>query len=119
MCLVGNSKALARFCARAAGPDVGAWRQQGGGSKSALADPYAKPNDAIVPDMDACLRHVAHALLQGVDEAAKAVVKPDGPSDAQKLCLDYLCQRISVPRDMSYPAARQLRAHLNWMADRI
>ena len=27
------------------------WRQKGGGGKSALADPYAKPNEEIVPDM--------------------------------------------------------------------
>lgn len=29
----------------------------------------------------------------------------------------YLRDRIGVPRDMSFPAARELRAHLNWLAD--
>lgn len=33
--------------------------------------------------------------------------------------LAYLRDRIGVPRDMSYPAARQLRAHLNWIMDHL
>jgi hypothetical protein len=28
--------------------------------------------------------------------------------------LQYLRDRIGVPRDLPYPAARQLRAHINW-----
>ena len=44
------------------GPDVGKWRQKGGG-KSELADPGAKSNEAVVPDMDACLRCVTHMKL--------------------------------------------------------
>lgn len=118
-CLIGNHKNIARFCARAAGPDVGQWRQQGGGSKSALADPYAKANEEVVPDVDACLRHVAHALLAGTQTAADKLVKPQVDSRVQVECLRYLRQRISVPRDMSYPAARQLRAHLTWAMDEI
>lgn len=119
LCLIGNHKNIARFCARAAGSEVGQWRQQGGGSKSALADPYAKPKDEVVPDLDACLRHVAHALLAGPEVAAQKVVKPEVDSRVQQECLGYLRQRISVPRDMSYPAARQLRAHLSWGMDQI
>jgi glutathione S-transferase len=33
--------------------------------------------------------------------------------------LAYFRDRIGVPRDMSYPAARQLRAHLNWVAEQL
>ena len=36
-----------------------------------------------------------------------------------KKSLAYFRDRIGVPRDMSYPAARQLRAHLNWISDQI
>lgn len=32
---------------------------------------------------------------------------------------EYLRDRVGVPRDMKLPAARQLRAHLNWMIDTL
>lgn len=31
----------------------------------------------------------------------------------------YLRDRVGVPRDMKLPAARQLRAHLNWLIDSL
>ena len=67
-----------------------------------------------MPLVDAALRHVVHALLAGPDAAA-ANLSPLEPTTTVK-ALGYLRDRVSVPRDMSYPAARQLRAHLNWMA---
>lgn len=32
---------------------------------------------------------------------------------------EYLRDRVGVPRDLKLPAARQLRAHLNWLIDSL
>ena len=66
---------------------------------------------------------MALALLSGHTEAPR-LGKPDGglnPTvrDGLAVSLAYLRDRVGVPRDMSYPAARQLRAHLNWMIDQL
>ncbi len=71
------------------------------------------------------LRHVAHALLAGVEPkqasnsalaAAEGAALPGGPVAASAM---YLRDRVGVPRDLPYPAARQLRAHLNWLIDSL
>lgn len=31
----------------------------------------------------------------------------------------YLRDRVGVPRDLKFPEARQLRAHLNWLVDLV
>ena len=73
--------------------------------------------------MDAALRHVTHALLRTAAadgsataeaSAVKIEISPGLDPRAMAAALGYLRDRISVPRDMSYPAARQLRIHLNW-----
>lgn len=126
-----------------------------------------------MPAMDAALRHVAHALLVGVDEkqvmeyALQVGRSRSGQQEENVVsglcggsriggdcagvyvvlscCLAgvyvsfslvlllqvqeagdfngaavvasaaYLRDRVGVPRDLKLPAARQLRAHLNWL----
>ena len=41
---------------------------------------------------------------------------PSGPVVASA---EYLRDRVGVPRDLKFPAARQLRAHLNWLIDSL
>uniref|UniRef100_A0A6T7NAB0 GST N-terminal domain-containing protein n=1 Tax=Hanusia phi TaxID=3032 RepID=A0A6T7NAB0_9CRYP len=117
--LLGNHEAVARFCCRAAGSGVGDWFRKGGMTRSKLADPNAQPNEEYVKDVDACLRVLTKALLVGTQEVEGNVSFPTSGAKVQKECLLYLQQRISVPRDMSFPAARQLRAHLSWMMDKL
>ena len=64
------------------------------------------------------LRHVAHALLQGT-AASEVKVAPSGKNEgwATAVSAKYLRDRVGVPRDLPFPAARQLRAHLNWFID--
>lgn len=112
-----NNKAIVSFAARGAGkkgvPPVSA----------PLSDPNAVPNDDVIGSVDASLKIVSQALLGGVEcssdamvEVADLVAKEGGDSLIGDVVasLSYLRDRIGVPRDMRLPAARQLRAHLNW-----
>lgn len=116
MCL--NRAAIARFAARAVG-------KPGTRRVSArLCDPSATPGEEFLPDVDAALRAVTHALLKGAENTTVRLAK-GGESgvlyDAEPAAasLAYMRDRICVPRDLSYPAARQLRAHCNWVIDAL
>jgi len=82
-----------------------------------LSDPNATPEEAAAPLVDVALRHVTHALLAGAAEAGDRF-SPGLDAPTATKTLGYLRDRVSVPRDMGYPAARQLRAHLNWAIER-
>mmetsp|Transcript_30917 Transcript_30917/g.91861 ORF Transcript_30917/g.91861 Transcript_30917/m.91861 type:complete len:474 (-) Transcript_30917:252-1673(-) len=116
--LLHNHEAIGRFAARGLSapgfPPVAA----------ELSDPNAAPAEEALPVVDALLRHTTHALLDGEGDAGAAALSPDTLSGgieprAAAASLGYLRDRISVPRDMSYPAARQLRAHLNGVIEGV
>ena len=110
--LTKNSANVAKFALRGAGKP-GAKQFQ-----APLADPYATPAMEHLDAMDAVLQCVTKALIDGepkveassfpalVSSASKAT------KEALRVSLRYLTQRVGVPRDMSYPAARQFRAYL-------
>lgn len=112
-----NHEAIVKFAARGAGkkgmPPVSA----------PLADPNAVPSEAVEKSVDSIMRVVCLALLDGTEnhrgvlsELGK-LIKDNGNSEFVEgvvTSLSYVRDRVGVPRDMRLPAARQLRAHLNW-----
>ena len=70
---------------------------------------------------------MAQALLTGPDEQQKpqhklqqADTKTESlPGSPVIAAASYLRDRVGVPRDLPLPAARQLRAHLNWLIDSL
>mmetsp|Transcript_5968 Transcript_5968/g.15363 ORF Transcript_5968/g.15363 Transcript_5968/m.15363 type:complete len:531 (+) Transcript_5968:148-1740(+) len=119
--MVANHAAIARFAARAVGKP---------GSKpvsAPLSDPTASPGLEHLEAVDAGLRHVVHALMVGPEAKQLSEhalqVDADGKSGLSALHVaasaGYLRDRVGVPRDMNLPAARQLRAHLNWLIDTL
>lgn len=126
--LVGNGAAVTRFAARGAP----------GGKRGVppavapLADPFAVADESAIEGVDAALRAVADALLKGHDGSEpgpKVVEDSDAAAAASNkktfsalpaaAAASYLRDRVGVPRDLPLPAARQLRAHLNWFIDAV
>lgn len=112
-----NHANISRFAARGAG-------QSGFPAFSApLSDPKAKPKESIIAPVDSILRVVSLALLYGVDsmeskmDALSSLLHDDSTDVVASLA--YLRDRVGVPRDMKLPAARKLRATLNWAIDKI
>lgn len=112
-----NHEAIVSFSCRGAG------KKGMPGYMAPLSDPNAVPNDSVKGSVDNCLRIVSMAMLHGTDAVAEDlksaidVVKEGGSEHVGNVIdsLVYLRDRVGVPRDMSLPAARQLRAHLNFV----
>ena len=106
--LVINHANIVKFACR--GPGKPGRKQ----FQAPLADPYATPDLSYESEVDGYLRLATEALVG--DYTSLTVHKAAAEKrEGIQLSLIYLRDRIGVPRDMSYPAARQLRAHLNWL----
>jgi glutathione S-transferase len=117
----GNYEAIVKFAARGAGT-------KGMPPYTApLSDPNAVSNEAVQMAVDQILRTVCLALLESTENHDTAmteianIVAGGGKEYAGGVIasIAYLRERIGVPRDMQLPAARQLRAHLNWAVGKI
>ena len=78
-----------------------------------------RPRTTEAPNDDARLD--AFLRAEALDVAAAALPASSRVDAARSVSasLRYLRDRVGVPRDMSLPAARQFRAHLNWVADAV
>lgn len=96
------------------------------------ADPNASPNESYFPVVDAALRLILSDMLDSSAEegssssgtsgggstlAAAAEEMRGWPKSEVRLCLEYVRERVSVPRDMTVHGARQFRAHINRFLD--
>eukprot|EP00271_Cylindrocystis_brebissonii_P002247 TRINITY_DN12698_c0_g1_i1.p1 TRINITY_DN12698_c0_g1~~TRINITY_DN12698_c0_g1_i1.p1 ORF type:complete len:542 (-),score=62.11 TRINITY_DN12698_c0_g1_i1:485-2110(-) len=96
--LVENHEGIVRFALRSVNSGRGKFNSGSEGSESQLTE-----------HVDRAFRYVAFALLKGTDVAGPA---PEGLPPQVKEAAKYLMERVGVPRDLTYPAGRQLRAHL-------
>lgn len=118
--LADNAAAVAGFAARGPAHAAGAARRT---VASRLCDPSVPPDAAALPEVDAALRRVAARLLAtaaGEPQPEAWRRQPLGErAGAVAASLAYMRDRICVPRDLPFPAARQLRAHLNAEIDSV
>jgi len=114
--VVANHDAISRFMARGAGTP-GGWAV-GRPDRAELADPYAKPAiGPVAAEVDLALRAATSVLLDGASpaEAHLALLHQITHRKEVVACAKYLRDRVGVPRDMSYPAARCMRGAMNWL----
>ena len=112
-----NLENVARFAARGAGKE-GGWSFMRP-DRARLADPYAKPAEGVVLEKVQEALLVVGACLVGncdtsVDVSSLKALDESMRNDI-RASLAYVRDRVGVPRDMSYPAARCLRGALNWL----
>jgi glutathione S-transferase len=117
--LISNRGPVTRFCLRAVGSATPGKR-----FSAPLAEPDTTPDMTFYVPMDVALRCTAMALLEGTNAAEAEFgtggwLGEEGAGRAENVVavqagLQYLRDRVGVPRDLQLPAARQLRAHLNW-----
>jgi glutathione S-transferase len=116
------------------GPKISIFSSRGGprGAKNPrktfgaeLADPYAESDAGVVDQVDTALRIVGLALQDVDDHQGQAVPSskyrdmleasiPNNQIPGVISSLEYLRDRIGVPRDLPLASARYLRAYLNW-----
>ena len=126
--LTHNHKNIIKFAARGASDNN---ENSIFGYSAPLADPKASSNDNVIDSLDAILRIITMKLLSSDTDSinndtimanvAQNIVTYGGNEHAQGIIssLVYLRNRIGVPRDMKFPAAQQLRSHINWSIGHI
>eukprot|EP01041_Mallomonas_annulata_P002710 gene2710-5335_t len=107
--ILANHDAIVRFAGRGYGAKAGR------PVNAPLADPYVTVSEDLLPNIDAALRHVCHAMLEGPEAVLTRGISVGVRGAEVDSCLSYLRERVGVPRDMSIHGARQLRAHINWL----
>ena len=114
--LLSNYENVSRFACRGASATPSKKRVS-----APLSDPFATPNEDYVEAVDVALRTVAAMLLRtdnsDIPQGCENVLGTNASQVTKKnvsLSLEYLRDRVGVPRDMRMPAARQLRSHLNF-----
>jgi len=120
--VVRNSTAVARFAARGCGelPKT---------VSAPLSDPDARPNEAVIDDVDEILRCVCESMLSQAESSSDEVAVPQLPSAVESwsserkanvaIALSYMRDRVGVPRDLRFPSARILRAYLHHYVKRL